>query len=119
MYKLFEVHRGLFSNTEGPLHQFKPTDFDLTKSHLKEYLSNLKEAFETINAAEDQEEIDQETTLEADDELASMKDDHESVAEWIGLKGADAEAFIAAVNRNPSGQSYGTILQRNLKGLLL
>ena len=38
--------------------------------------------------------------MEADDELAAMEDDHESVAEWLGLRGGEAEAFIAAVNSN-------------------
>ena len=100
MYKLFEVHKSIFGNKEGPLHQFKPNDFDLTKTHLKEYLSNLKEALEKISDADDKEEIAQEAEVEANAELAAMEDDHESVADWIGLRGNDAAAFIAAVNSN-------------------
>ena len=100
MYKLFEVNRSIFGDTEGPLHQFKPSDFDLTKTHLKEYLGKLKEALNAITDAEDQRDIDQEASLEADEELAAMEDDHESVSEWLGLKGSDAAAFIAAANSN-------------------
>lgn len=100
MYKLFEIHRSIFGNKEGPLHRFKPNDFDLTKTHLKEYLSNLKEALGKIADADDKEEISQEAEAEVNDELAAMEDDHESVAEWLGLKRSDAAAFIAAANSN-------------------
>ena len=100
MYKLFEVNRSIFGDTEGPLHKFKHSDFDLTKPQLKEYLGALKEALNAITDAEDHEAISQEAEAEADAELAAMENDYEEVAEWLGLKGRDADTFIRTASSN-------------------
>ena len=100
MYKLFETKKSIFGDKKGPLAQFKETDFDLTKNHLKEYIANLKTALETIENLEDVDALDAEAEDEAAEEIASLADDLDTVAELMELSSKEIPSFKESANKN-------------------
>ncbi len=100
MYKLFETNEGIFFDTDGPLKRFKPTDFDLTKGHLKEYLPNLKSALGKIADRANTEEAAEEASADAQAELDSIANDFETITELMGISGSEARDFIAQASAN-------------------
>ena len=97
LYKLFESH--LFKK-DGPLAKYSEQDFDLTKPKLKEYFGNLKTAFAAIEKNQDGIELDEEASVDAADELASIVDDLDTIAELMGLDPKELPSFKACVQAN-------------------
>lgn len=97
LYKLFESN--LFTKN-GPLAKYKEQDFDLTKANLKEYLGNIKTALAEIEKLQDSDRLDEEASADAAEELASIVDDLDTIAELMGLNPKELASFKECANKN-------------------